>query len=424
MAGDPSKALRAFQRNQDLLKDWRIIYAAEDNYGPFKLRRHNFSSKGFVSTLFRGQSLWVIDYEFATSRMKNFHMGNATFVDSNAASFIQRLAYRTEPAAPLLEFCKGMSDYFTIEELSRINPYLYLWEAQRDKGAKTVTGVRQTMAALHAIKLIQEPFGARWGQTFRAHYREEAEAHADQFLMGFYRDMDYTGQYIESQVDLMEAMLVRTKIIEYSSEKKSPAKMEMLVHFMHEELSTLMLRELIVCADILRRDRRSQLSEKLHALHDKREPLSLLRNCAWDLYLLRAMDRMSNTSNDASLGEFYVANLITFDRDLADTLRLAELRACAMHCSSSMYYPIYNENFDSWMMERIGERRMALVLFHLMLQVFTTVTEGVISSQTDSVCNHEILNIIPAIVRIGARNNEQGRDYIIENFQLTRGKCR
>jgi len=56
MASDPLKAMRAFQRNQSLLKDWRIIYATEDNYGPFKLKRNNFSSKGFVSTLFRGES--------------------------------------------------------------------------------------------------------------------------------------------------------------------------------------------------------------------------------------------------------------------------------------------------------------------------------------------------------------------------------
>ncbi|MFW7340492.1 hypothetical protein V0R37_02990 [Pollutimonas sp. H1-120] len=286
-------------------------------------------------------------------------MGTATFVDSNAASFIQRLAYRDEPSAQLLEFCKAMSNYFPIDELSRINPYLYLWEAQRDKGARTVTGVRQTMAALHAIKLIQGPLDAHWGQTFRAHYRGEAEAHADQFLMEFYRDMDYTGQLIENQVDLVEAMLTRTKIIEYSSQKSSQSKMEALVQFMHEELSTLMLRELIVCADILCRGGLSQLSQKLHALHDKPAPLSSLRNCAWDLHLLRSMDSMSNSSNDASLGEFYVANLITFDRDLADTLRLAELRAFALHRSSSMYFPIYNESLASWLGARVGERRMS-----------------------------------------------------------------
>lgn len=358
-ASNPLKALQAFQHHHALLKDWRIVYAAEDGHGPFKLRRQQFSSKGFVSTLFRGESLWVIDHEAATSETINIHMGTATFVDSNAASFIQRLAYREAPAAPLLEFCKAMSDAFTIDELSRINPYLYLWEAQRDKGAKTLAGVRQTMAALHAIKLIQQPLDAHWGRTFRARYRQEAEAHADRFLMEFYRDMDYTGQHIEDQVDLMEAMLIRTKIIEYSSQKSSQAKMAALVQFMHEEMSTLMLRELIVCADILCQGGRSQLSQKLNALHDKPAPLAVLRNCAWDLHLLRSMDRMSNTSSQAGLGEFYVANLITFDRDLADTLRLAELRAYALHRSSSMYFPVYNESLDSWLKARVGEKRMS-----------------------------------------------------------------
>lgn len=358
MASNPLKALEAFQHHQSLLKDWRIIYATEDEYGPFKLRHQNFSEKGFVSTLFRGGSLWVIDQEAATKEKVNIRMGTATFVDSNAASFIQKLAYREAPTVKTLDFCQGMSEYFTLEELSRINPYLYLWEAQRDKGAKTVTGVRQTMASLQAIRLIQGPLDSSWGKIFRNRYREEAEAHADQFLMKFYRDMDHTGQYIESQVDMVEAMLVRTKILEYSSQKSSQTKMKALVEFMHEELSTLMLRELIVCTDILCKEGQSQLSQKLNSLHDQKEPLSTLRNCAWDLQLLRSMDGMSNTFNDASRGEFYVANLITFDRDLSDTLRLAGLRAFALHRTSSMYFPIYNESFDSWLGARVGEKRM------------------------------------------------------------------
>lgn len=358
MAKDPLQALRSFQRNLSLLKDWRIIYASDDGNGPFKLRRHSFCTSGFVSTVFRGKSLWVIDYEAATSDTINILMGTATFVDSNAASFVRRLAYRADPAAPLLQFCKAMSDHFPLEELSRVNPYLYLWEAQRDKAEKTVMGVRQTMAALHAIGLIQEPFDAQWGQKFRSQFREQAEAYADDFLTDFYRTMDYTAPHIEGQVDLMEAMLVRTKIIEYSSAKGAASKMEELVLFMHEEMSTVMLRELIVCADILCRGGLSQLSQKLHSLHDKPAPLSTLRNCAWDLHLLRSMDRMSNTSNDRSMGEFYVANLITYDRDLADILRLAELRAGALHRSSCMFFPLYDTNFDSWMEERVGRKRM------------------------------------------------------------------
>nr|WP_279089388.1 hypothetical protein [Comamonas thiooxydans] len=359
MASSPLKALQKFQYHHSLLKDWRIIYAAVDDNGPFKLRRQKFSEKGFVSTLFRGRSLWVLDHETATTGPVGLRMGTATFVDSNVASFIQRLAYREAPSAQLLEFCKSMSEYFTLEELSNINPYLYLWEAQRDKGVKTVTGVRQTMAALHAIKLIQKPLDLNWGMTFRNIHREEAEAHADQFLMQFYREMDHTGKHIENQVDLMEAMLIRTKILEYSSQKSAQAKMKALVEFMHVELSTLMLRELIVCADILCRDGKSQLSQKLNSLHDQREPLTTIRNCAWDLHLLRSMDGMSNTFNDASLGEFYVANLITFDRDLADTLQLAGLRAFAMHRASSMYFPIYDEHFDSWLGTRVGEKRLS-----------------------------------------------------------------
>lgn len=359
-ARNPLEALEAFKRNISTIGDWRIVYAAEESEGPFKLRRHQFSSKGFVSTIFRGQSLWILDREAVSSPgYIEFCVGSATFVDSNAASFVESLAYQGKPSAVALEFCKVMSDYFSMDELSRINPYLYLWEAQRDKSAKQVSAVRRTIAALHAISLIQRPLDITWGETFRTHYRDEAEAYADNFLSGFYRQMDHAGDKIEREVDVMEAMLVRTMIIEYSSNKSGRHKLEALVQFMHDELSTIMGRELIVCADILCRSGESQISEKLNALFDRKDPFAVIRNCARDLNLLRTMDRLSNTHSDASLGAFYIANLITFDRDLADILRLAELRAIALHRSSSKAFPIYNELFFPWLSSRVGEKRMA-----------------------------------------------------------------
>lgn len=359
-AENPLGALEAFERNQSVLGDWRIVYASDDERGPFKLRRHQLSSEGFVSTIFRGKSLWILDREVISSSGKlKFSVGSATFVDSNAASFVESLAYLSKPPAQALEFCRVMSEHFSMDELSKINPYLYLWEAQRDKSAKQVSAVRRTIAALHAISLIQRPLDVAWGESFRTHYRAEAEAYADDLLRGFYRDMDHAGEKIEREVDIMEAMLVRTMIIEYSSNKSAKHKVEALVQFMHEEISTFMGRELIVCADILCRHGESRISEKLNALFDKKDPFSVIRNCARDLNILRTMDRLSNTHSDASLGAFYIANLITFDRDLADILRLAELRAIALHRSSSKAFPIYNESFVPWLSSRVGEKRMA-----------------------------------------------------------------
>lgn len=355
-----SEALTRFEENQHLLKDWRILYADESKAGPLSLRRAQFSEKGFVSTLFSGHSLWILDHDvISSSDTMMFQVGYGTYIDSNAASFIRSLAYREEPKEHLLNFCRMLSDSFSFDELSNINPYLYLWEAQRDRAPETVTGIRETMAALFALSWIKHPLNAEWGKMYRKLYQEQAEAEADRFLYQFYQNLDAgLGKAIEDQVDLLEAMLLRTKLIELSSKRSAQNKMNELLQFMHDELSTMMIRELLVCADILFREGKSQMSQKLDGLQKKKRPFDELRNCARDLNMLRSMDQLTNSISDHTNSSFYIANLITFDRDIIDIIQLTELRAIALRRSSSDAFPIYNRQLDTWLSEKLGEKRL------------------------------------------------------------------
>lgn len=70
------------------------------------------------------------------------------------------------------------------------------------------------------------------------------------------------GVALAQQAAAAECMILWAKIIESSVKASPEAKMEALLNFMHDELQIFMLRELIVCADILfhtkkRRFRRS-----------------------------------------------------------------------------------------------------------------------------------------------------------------------
>lgn len=354
------EALASFEDNQHLLKDWRILYADESKTGPLPLRRAQFSEKGFVSTLFSGRSLWVLDHDvISSSDTMMFQVGYGTYIDSNAASFIRSLAYRENPKEHLLNFCRMLSDSFSFDELSNINPYLYLWEAQRDRTPETINGIRETMAALFALSWIKYPLNAEWGKMYRKLYQKQAEAEADRFLYQFYQSLDAgLGKAIEDQVDLVEAMLLRTKLIELSSKRSAQNKISELVQFMHNELSTMMIRELLVCADILFREGKSQMSQKLDGLQKKKRPFDELRNCARDLNMLRSMDQLTNSISDNTNSSFYIANLITFDRDIIDIIQLTELRAIALRRSSSDAFPIYNQQLDAWLSEKLGEKRL------------------------------------------------------------------
>lgn len=358
-SSDPLSALRAYEQNQFLLKDWRIIYAAEEDEGPFKLRRKEFADRGFISTCFRGKSLWILDTEaVSTLSPVKFQMGYGTFVDSNAASFIKALAYRENPSPELIKHGSSIRATFNNGELATLNPYLYLWEAQRSWNTQTIENSRMTIAAIYALSLDSSPLDESWGMRFRNIYKEQAETYADELLADFQKQLDKgLHEGIEQQVNLVESMILRTKIIEASSSKSAENKMEELMQFMHQELSTFMLRELIVCADILCRSGRSALSKKLNSVLDKKDPLAVIKNCAWDLYLPRALDAMANT-NTLPEADFYLGNLVTFDTDVADILKLTELRAMAMHRKSAFTFPFFNEEFVNWLATRVGEKRM------------------------------------------------------------------
>ncbi|MYM94530.1 hypothetical protein GTP90_11735 [Rugamonas sp. FT81W] len=199
--------------------------------------------------------------------------------------------------------------------------------------------------------------GVEWGRRYRAELREDAEAVAGTFLTDFQRRLDDgLGDALAGEVEMVESMLVRTKIIEYSSRKSSEHKMRELVEFMHEELSTIMVRELIVCADILCRGGQSRLSKKLNSVRNGPDPFGVLRNCAWDLFLPRALDMLAGAKPVEGM-DFYLPHIITFDGDVKDIVTLTELRSIALHRPSGTVLPFFNLDPFSWISERLGEKR-------------------------------------------------------------------
>lgn len=252
-APNRAEALERYIEEYDLLKEWRILYADDEKNGPFSLRRADFGKTGFVSTIFRGKSIWIFDSDVvACEGIRLFPIGTGTYLDANAASYIRSLAYKPKPRSDVLDNCQALSNTFSLEELQRLNPYLYLWEVQRNRTEKDIMRIRETIAAISAIPMINQPLNMQWRDAFRAHYQLEAEQEADRFLRGFYQNVDLRGgNEIETLVDQMELILLKTKLIEYRSNRLAENKMEELINIMSSQISTFMYRELVICTDIL-----------------------------------------------------------------------------------------------------------------------------------------------------------------------------
>ncbi|CAJ95128.1 hypothetical protein CMPELA_20620 [Cupriavidus necator] len=365
------EAHRRFEKNAAALEEWQIIFAEESNAGSIKLLDRTLGPAGVATSVFRGKSLWLMDAPFVSqSGPMGFHGGSAMFVDSNAATYIRKIAYQDNPSPEALNRADLINQIGP--RLQQLNPYLYLWEALRSWNDETVARCKESVAAIHALSSSGSKLTAEWGRRFRAEFRESAENFATGLMAEFERNLKaglFAG--LEDQLDLMEAILVRSQIIELSSNKAKEHKLAQLVEYMHEELSTIMLRELIVCGDILLRSNRSRISRKLNSIQNHADPLALIRNCAWDMYIPRALDALTSVTPDqAPHVDFYVAEVLSFDGDVSDIINTTKLRAIAVHRPSKKNFPFFDSDVAEWLGNRLGPKRMDALSDYFLPEAF------------------------------------------------------
>ncbi|MGX6571344.1 hypothetical protein [Cupriavidus necator] len=365
------EAHRRFEKNAAALEEWQILFAEESNAGSIKLLDRTLGPAGVATSVFRGKSLWLMDAPFVSqSGPMGFHGGSAMFVDSNAATYIRKIAYQDNPSPEALNRADLINQIGP--RLQQLNPYLYLWESLRSWNDETVARCKESVAAIHALSSSGSKLTAEWGRRFRAEFRESAENFATGLMAEFERNLKaglFAG--LEDQLDLMEAILVRSRIIELSSNKAKEHKLAQLVEYMHEELSTIMLRELIVCGDILLRSNRSRISRKLNSIQNHADPLALIRNCAWDMYIPRALDALTSVTPDqAPHVDFYVAEVLSFDGDVSDIINTTKLRAIAVHRPSKKNFPFFDSDVAEWLGNRLGPKRMDALSDYFLPEAF------------------------------------------------------
>jgi hypothetical protein len=365
------EAHRLFERNAGALEEWQILFAEESDAGSIKLLDQTLGTSGVATSVFRGKSLWLMDAPFVSqSSPMGFHGGSAMFVDSNAATYIRHLAYQDAPSPEALIRADLINQVGA--RLQHLNPYLYLWESLRTWNDETVARCKESVAAIHALSSSGSKLTAEWGRRFRSDFRVSAENFATGLIVEFERNLKaglFAG--LENQLDLIEAVLIRSQLIELTSKKAKEHKLAQLVAYMHEELSTVMLRELIVCGDILLRSNRSRISKKLNSIQNHADPLALIRNCAWDMYIPRALDALTSVTPDQSPHvDFYVAEVLSFDGDVSDIINTTKLRAIAVHRPSKMNIPFFDSDVAEWLGNRLGPKRMDALSDYFLPEAF------------------------------------------------------
>lgn len=302
-----------------------------------------------------GQSLIVLDKEFINSKGPvRYEIGHGLYADSNVASYLRRLSYNFSSTDSLEMHRNSLRKAIGVDGLQRLNPFYYIWECQRNWNEKTRKACVETVAAILAFHLDPDPLGPGWSERFMDFHREACEQKAvimiDELLT------EALSEETTNRLALIEAMILRTKLIDLGSNKSAPHKLEQLIRFMYEELQVVMARELVICAEILYRGKTS-LTKKLNSFESNENPLHIVRNAAWDIFMLRIMDAMV-TPKGLPRGEVYLPVLISTDKDVRDLIKLTELKAIAVCRTSGRTFPFINLDLFEWLNTRLGTKRM------------------------------------------------------------------
>lgn len=352
-------AIERYEEFKDDLKDWRILFSHKSTNGPFYLPKKELSSKCYLLTPFKGNSLCVIDKEVVETKAETVHfISSAIYVDSNCASYLRSFAYEAQPSERVRQVCESISNNIPQNFINEINTTLYLSEITHNLGDSDIVRVRQTISAIKSIAMINSKFDLSWRDNFIHNHRLRAEAEADNFLYRYFNNEEYQFGKLLQVADIMELLLLRTKIIECSSNRSAENKFIELINFIDKEISIIMPKEIAVCVDIMFRKNKLSITKKLNDIKNKPDPLKLIRNCAMDLFIVRMLDLLTNTIPDKNGTQFHLAKILTCDKDVWDIIELTGLNAIAVHRLSNKMLPIYSKDFSEWIFDTLGDKRM------------------------------------------------------------------
>ncbi|NLS52872.1 hypothetical protein [Hafnia alvei] len=354
-----SDALGQYEDFKSDLKEWRIIYSHESADGPFYLPKKELSPKCYLLKPFKGNSIFVIDKEvIETKGITEHFISTAIYVDSNTASYIRSFAYEAEPSERVFQICSSISKNISQDSVNTLNMALYLSEIENNLKETNINKVRETVSSLKSISMVNSQFDSSWRDLFIRKYKAAAEREADNLLFDYYnKDGSPFGQFSKI-VDLMELLLLKVKIIEYSSKRSSENKLLELLSVIDKEISIFMPKEIAVCVDILFYKNKLKITRKLNGLTNIPEPLQLVRNCAMDLFMARMLDLLTNTIGDKNNTQFHLAQILTCDVDVWDILNLTGLSAIAVHRESHKMLPIYSDDFTRWIFDTLGDKKL------------------------------------------------------------------
>ncbi|MDT0015635.1 hypothetical protein QJV03_00370 [Listeria swaminathanii] len=285
----------------------------------------------------------------ATQNTSQFGFANCVNFDSNVVSYMDRLFLTRDKDNNLDLFLflrnllkRGRVDFTCY-------PYMYENYTKLDD-SNVLEGVRSSLKAFFTYKSFNnvDEFDNYFYNKQEHDYSQKICKESNDFIQGMFRmKKEIDKKQESSHQKLIQALILQSAIIKFSSNKGVKFKVEQLFDFFVNELGIFLEREIAICYLYLKNDRRTaRFFGKIQK--NSKNILNVIEGMSWDLSHIRRLEG-AMTESEYNKADFEMHSLATFDNGLKEMLSIYPIKTIAF--SKNKKIMIFVNDFKNFIEE-------------------------------------------------------------------------
>jgi hypothetical protein len=343
------KILEIWKDNEVLLDDCTYVFSNDCDFG-LKYPENSWNktfSKGFIRPAFAFNNLFYVDNRV----IKDSNNGKPSFILADATSILD-----SNTVGAIERFVNKKSDSnideivdFIIKEKINFNYGFYAIENQRFYEERiNVPSIWEKIRCVLHLDWIDLDIYKKSKEIVLTIDKTELNILTDEKIDDLFKKCHPAYDYFQELQITLHAIILKILQIQFTSPKKKVEfKMQQLIEFMHSELKTIYMRELIIGLMFFHNPnllffKSAKTLKSLPTIRkNKREEKRIKFNgMAWDLTLLRFLER---ASTNQKIGDFLIPHLISFDLDMIEIFDKVQLKGFFAYDNQTRLIPIFKK---------------------------------------------------------------------------------
>ena len=332
------------------LRDCKLIYSHQEESDivlPSNNWPRNFPKGGFLRPLFAHDNVYFLNRRIAEEQrfdlVSPVRVDTTLEFDTNVASYIEGFVENIPNSNP--EGVRDILDFVIRTDRANFAYNFYAWEnSQGFYEGSRVSSIRRNLRSIMKLDYLDYQEYLKKGVVRATISDQELDVKAEEKLQALYDPTNSKGLMSDLLPVNEMIYLILLKIVEIEhrdKRRKLDLKIEELYQFLHFDLKTLFVREVIMALHYFKNRSELTFFGKFINLRRKEQGQQLLKdlkNMSWDLMLFRVMERMATLPGQ---GDFLIPYFLSFDKKMVELFDLFPLRAILAYGDAAQMVPIW-----------------------------------------------------------------------------------